>query len=561
MIGGPDSFGPGGYWKSPVERVLPVDMDVADRRHYPSVGLILAIDKSGSMAGVAVERKIDVAKTAAAEVAAELAPIDRIGVIGFDAAAKWVVPVMPGGDSGTVVSRLATVRAGGGTDAYPAMELAREALDGLDVRVKHVILLTDGQLASRDHEGLAATMAASGITLSTVAVGRDADLYTLERIAERGGGEFYIAADIQRVPRIFLREAFKVSRAWLVEEPFQPVPEMDHTVLTGIDVSQAPPLEGYVVTTPKPSARHLWTTPKGDPLLSLWRYGLGKSVAFTSDAEPRWAASWVRWPVYSPFWSRLIRWSARDNANERLRVVSEVGDQGLRISADFVAPDGSAVNGARLSAVVAAPDGSRVERSLEQVAPGRYETLVPLASTGVYLSAVVDEAENVGNVSTAVLPYSAEFNTLGRFPEGLERLTIEGAVRSVENVEELFVHTGGGGTIRHSLVPWFLAVAATLLLAEVAARRLHLPRRKLPVHRPSSTARTERLLGARSRARVRTTGPTGDEREGTRETPPAAASHDQEPARETHERSPQPSAKDEPHTSRLLRTKRRRWRN
>jgi len=289
MIGGPDSFGPGGYWKSPVEQALPVDMDVEDRRHYPSSGLVLCIDKSGSMAGSRMAQKIDVAKTAAAEVAMQLTPLDRVGVIGFDAAAKWVVPMTPGGDAGSVISKLATLRAGGGTDAYPAMELAMEALDGLNVRVKHVILLTDGQLSARDHEGLASAMAGAGISVSTVAVGPDADLYTLERIAKLGGGEFYLAADVQRVPRIFLREAFKISRAWLIEEPFQPVSQLDHAVLAGLDLSRTPPLEGYVATTARPAAQHLLSTPKGDPLLSIWRYGLGKSAAFTSDAKGRWA--------------------------------------------------------------------------------------------------------------------------------------------------------------------------------------------------------------------------------------------------------------------------------
>ncbi|HEV8266925.1 MAG TPA: VWA domain-containing protein, partial [Thermoanaerobaculia bacterium] len=207
MLGGPESFGPGGWARTPVEAVLPLDMDVKNPSVFPSLGLVLLIDKSGSMAGMGETAKVEVAKAAGAEVISLLSPIDWVGVVAFDDAAKWVVPMSPGSEKANAVSLLGTLRAGGGTDAYPAMEEARKALSATKTRVKHVILLTDGQLAGRDHEGLARAMAAEGVTLSTVGIGTDADLFTLEKIAEAGKGRFYRAEDVSLVPRIFLREA------------------------------------------------------------------------------------------------------------------------------------------------------------------------------------------------------------------------------------------------------------------------------------------------------------------------------------------------------------------
>ena len=49
MAGGDSSFGAGGYYKTPVERVLPVDMDARSQVQVPGMSLVLVVDKSGSM--------------------------------------------------------------------------------------------------------------------------------------------------------------------------------------------------------------------------------------------------------------------------------------------------------------------------------------------------------------------------------------------------------------------------------------------------------------------------------------------------------------------------------
>lgn len=499
MIGGPGSFGPGGYWKTAVEKVLPVELDVKDRRNYPTLGLVLCIDKSGSMAGARAVRKIDIAKAAAAEVATEMTPMDRIGVIAFDAAAKWVVPMTEGGDAGKVLSGLGTVRAGGGTDAYPAMELALETLREEEVRVKHVILLTDGQLAGRDHEGLASRMASRGISVSTLGIGTDADPYTLERIARSGTGEFYMARDISRVPRIFLREAFRVSRSWIEEEPFQPVLQSTHPALAEIAPGGTPPLEGYVVTSRRAGAQHLLATPKDDPLLSVWRHGLGKAAAFTSDAKGRWGRSWVQWEGYRPFWMQLVRWTSRDEERAgRLQAIANVSEGRLVISADLHASDGAFINGARPHAVVAGPDGARQEIGLEQVGPGRYRGEVDAGEPGVYMAAVVDGPSDAGTTTTTVLPYSSEFRDLDRAPDAMERLVAGRHARIEAEAEGIFRHTGGGGEVRWPLAPYLLALSAFFLLTEVAARKLQV---RFPI--PAFLARAGRTESEPSLVRLR----------------------------------------------------------
>lgn len=571
MTGGPGSFGPGGYWHTPVEEVLPVDMEVKDRTYFPSLGIVLAIDKSGSMAGMARAAKIEVAKRAAAEVARNLQPMDQLGVIAFDSAAKWVVPLTTGDQVETIIGQIGTLRAGGGTDGYPALVEAHEALREADVRVTHVLLLTDGQMPERDYGALLAEMERDRITVSTVAVGTDADNYTLHWIAEHGGGRFYEARDIDRLPRIFLREAFHVARSWILEEPFTPVRRGSHPALTGLPLEATPPLLGYVAASEKPAARHPLGTPKGDPLLSLWRTGLGKSVAFTSDPKGRWGAAWLGWSGYAPFWSRIVRWSLRDDDPDRIQASARVEGGRLHVAADVYDEVGGFANGAEMTALVVGPDGERHEIGLRQTGPGRYEAHTDAGEPGPYLTAVLrrDAPGGArGATAAAVAPYSDEFRTLGRTASGLERLVEAGRAEIYRDLESLYRHRGEGGRIRWPLWPWLLAAAAALLVLEVAARKLRDPRiwwrerRRLAAEARPAPSALAGLRRARDRAdrRMQPASPSAE-----RSAEPGAAARETEkpPPAETKPRREEKKKEDDTQepastTSRLLDAKRRR---
>ena len=501
MLGGPDTFGAGGYWDTPVEQALPLDMDVKDERHVPSAGLVLCIDKSGSMAGTAGVAKIDVAKAAALEVANKMTARDRVGVIAFDSAAKWVVPLTAAGPGSNVRAPLGELRAGGGTDAYPAMELAFETLVHEELRAKHVIVLTDGQIAGRDHAGLAQRMMGAGITVSTVGIGPDADVHTLETIARSGGGRTYRAVDAANVPRIFLREAFQITRSWLVEESFTPISRRGHPLLANLPLDDLPRLDGYVAATEKAAAQHLLGTHHDDPLLSVWQYGLGRSVAFTSDASGRWSASWLAWDGFEPFWSGLVRWASRQaEVDRRLQLTVERRGDGLQVAADAFRRDGSFLNAGHLDAVVLAPDGERRTVVLEQTAPGRYAAQVETTTPGAYVvSAFGDGPDPVGATAAEVVTYSSEFSP-GIEPAGLEALVERGRVERRFDAEALFAAAPGGGERRVDLASWLLGLAAVAFLGEIAARKLRFDRPARAARVSAPPQRLSRLQTARARA-------------------------------------------------------------
>ena len=213
VIGGSQSYGAGGYYRTPLERILPVDMRPPARLDLPHVALLFVLDKSGSMgAGPEGSTKLDLAKAAAIAAADIMNPTDQVGIIGFDAAWDWALPFRPVGKGEWISEKLAALQSDGGTDLYKAMVEAHRAIAAKQAAIKHVIVLSDGLTDKADFQGLGQRMARDGITVSTVSVGSDADVQLMADIAKEGKGRGYVALDPQTIPQIFTAETLLISR-------------------------------------------------------------------------------------------------------------------------------------------------------------------------------------------------------------------------------------------------------------------------------------------------------------------------------------------------------------
>lgn len=380
MIGGDQSFGLGGYYKTTLEEILPVRSNFEKEKEKPSLAMVLVIDKSGSMGG----EKIELAKDAAKGAAELLGPKDQLGVIAFDGASYWVSDIHSASDKAYIIDRISTIEASGGTSIYPALADAYDGLAATTAKLKHVILLTDGHSMPGDFEGIAADMAAARITLSGVAVGQEADAQLLESLAQTGGGRFYQCDDPTSVPQIFAKETVEASKSAINELPFVPLTVRPTQVLSGIDLEAAPFLLGYVMTRPKPTSEFILASEAGDPVLVWWRYGLGMTVAFTSDAKSQWAAEWLTWPEFGRFWSQIIRHAMRKSESKGVFVdVQQRGDTS-HITVDSVDVAGRYINQAVTEMTVIQPNLEKQTVALAQSAPGRYEATFPTAARGAY---------------------------------------------------------------------------------------------------------------------------------------------------------------------------------
>ncbi|MCO6455163.1 MAG: VWA domain-containing protein [Pirellulaceae bacterium] len=471
ILGGDQSFGLGGYYRTPLDEVLPVHCDVEKDQEKPSLAMVLILDKSGSMGGL----KLELAKDASRGAVELLASGDQVGVIAFDGASYWVSPLRDAADKLGIGQRINTIQASGGTSIYPALDDALRALEATVARLKHVILLTDGHSSPGDFENLTRRLAAARVTVSTVAVGEDADQNLLQTIARLGNGRYYYCDDPRAVPQIFAKETVAAGRSSLNEEPFLPQVVRATQVLSGIDWDTAPPLLGYVATRPKPTSELILATETGQPLLAWWRYGLGVAVAFTSDAKSRWAAEWLSWPDFGPFWAQVVRHAMRDQQQQGVEVRITQADSELEVWLDSIASDGQFRNQVPGSVTLIDPRLERTEYPLAQVAPGGYAARFPRPEPGTYHLELVQQ-----------LPGSEVFRkTRGLvvgYPDELRlRPTNERLLRAVAEVSggrynpapgELFAAPAAPARQAQPLWPWLLSLALVLFVADVALRRV-----------------------------------------------------------------------------------------
>ncbi|NTW02524.1 MAG: VWA domain-containing protein, partial [Oscillochloris sp.] len=293
MIGGTESFGAGGWRRTPIADVLPVALDLPALADRPDLGLALVIDRSGSMGEAVSGRrtKLDLAKDAVYQATLGLAHSDQIGVFVFDDTAQTALPMQNLPDLATIEATLSNVSEGGGTDIRAGIALAAQEIAATQARIRHVILLTDGQ-ASDNYADLIEQMHAAGVTITTVAIGSDANP-NLELIAQQGGGAFYNVGSAADLPQIFLAETVRVAQRDLVEETFTPASALPSPLVR--DLGGLPKLYGYNASTPRDTARTFFVAPDGAPLLAVWQYGLGQSLAWTSDLKGQWGRDLVAW--------------------------------------------------------------------------------------------------------------------------------------------------------------------------------------------------------------------------------------------------------------------------
>lgn len=390
MLGGPNSFGVGGYFRTPIEEVLPVRLKAPDEEEKQSSALALVIDRSGSMSG----EKLEMAKSAAIATAEVLTRNDSIGVYAFDSELHVVTPMTRLSSTAAVAGQIAGLTSGGGTNAYPAMSEARNALQRVKAKIKHMIVLTDGQTSGTGYESLASQCRAEGMTISTVAIGDGAHVGLLQAIASLGGGQSYTTLDASNITRIFTQDTLIHTGRMIREDAFTPTMSERHPILAGWDKFEPPPLLGYVKTLRKSTAQIPLVTDLGDPLLAHWRYGLGKATAFTSDAKSRWASLWIsRWNGFGQFWSQVLRETARPPQGQNMDLRCEMQGDEARVSVDVLADAGTRGNEARVTAEVffvsaeslGAPLKPVQSLVLRQSGPGLYDGAFKPDEAGVYL--------------------------------------------------------------------------------------------------------------------------------------------------------------------------------
>jgi uncharacterized membrane protein len=485
VSGGPHAYGVGGYFQTPLEETLPVEMQLKDQQRLPQIAVVYVIDKSGSMADTSVGgfQKVELAKEAIIRSIQLLGPLDKVGVVAFDESGKWVVPLAQLTDRGATAQMVGTIRADGGTDIFAGVETVSKVLPEDPSRLKHIVLLTDGGADETGVPELVQKMYdEKGVTLSVIAIGEGYAPW-IEKLPKIADGRFHFAYNVDTIPEIFTEETVIATRAYIIENEFFPTLTGNSPIMTGI--GQTPSILGYVGTSIKPAAQQILATDKKDPLLAAWQYGLGRSVAWTSDANGRWSANWASWPDYARFWSQAVRWTITEGANQNVQVqVSQEGDT-ARIVVDARGDNGEYLNGMDMTASVVSPDLTSSPLTLKQVAPGRYEGTFKPGEEGAYFVRVAgadtdgggSEAQPaVAQTSGWVLAYSPEFRSFEGNPDYLQFIAGLTGGSVIDNPQAILAHNLPVEQATQPLAAALLLIATLILPFDIAVRRLVITR-------------------------------------------------------------------------------------
>jgi uncharacterized membrane protein len=504
MIGGPDSYGAGGYKRTPLEELLPVDMDVRDKEKQPDIALVVVIDQSGSMDachcntadrdnGVQINGipKVDIGKEAILRAVSALTERDEFGVVTFNENAHWAIRTAPLGSVGDVESQIAGIRADGNTNIFAGLSEAVASLEGASATRRHIVLFTDGWSSSGAYDELLERMEAAGITLSTVGAGGGGANEFLTELAERGRGRYYAATNPATIPDIFLKETQQVSGQQIVEETFFPILTSTSPILRGLE-DGLPQLRGYNGTTAKVAAQTVLVSTRSDPVLAQWQYGLGRSVAWTSDAHGRWAANWVAWEGFNQFFSQLVAWTFPGEESGGMEAEFVANGDATRLRLRSVESDGTPRNFYETVAGITNPAFDMSEVNLLQVAPGVYEADLGTLTPGAYALRFVQTKPGETPLARTVMlvaPTPAEYRLLGTNEPLLAALRSATGGRELEDGVDAWRHDLDTTTAATDLLPWLLLIALLLWPLDVAVRRVSVSRSDLAMARAWTGAR------------------------------------------------------------------------
>lgn len=526
MIGGPDSFGAGGFQSTPVEKALPVDCDIQSVKVAGKGGLVLIMHATEAADGNALQKQL--AKLAVQK----LSPVDMVGVLYYDGKVTWHVPFREvAGRRNALYQLIDRMTPGDMPDFDPFLQAAHDELTKPEhkLAVKHIILISDGD-PSQTNTAILRQMRNSGVTCTTVGVATH-DANTIQRlrgIASATNARFYGNPSPKAIPAIYIQETRTVSQSFISEQRF--VPQL-RSLMGPTDKlpTPLPPLYGFVRSTLKPSqlaTAAIDTAGVFDqryPILAYWQYGLGKSVAHTSDARSRpgllkWDQDWVNSEIYDRYWQQVLGWALRGVESGKLSIATEYRDGVVHVTVDARDDRNRPMTDLEIDGAVTAPPGGAggtPRLKFVQRSGGVYEAEFKADEAGSYFvnaqavrtttvtkdgkPQTVRETDSVR--SGVTIPYSPEFADMESNSALMRKLSeTTGGKVYTEGDRELADVARGGGIYRPSVATkalqpvwyWLLLIAGCGFLGDVAVRRIAL----VPAEMADRARRTwDRLRG------------------------------------------------------------------
>jgi Ca-activated chloride channel family protein len=378
-----------------LDQVLPATL--APPQNAGDKCVVMLIDKSSSMAGP----KIKMAQQSVLAIADSLGPDDSVGVLAFNHANRWIIPIQKFRNRRLLVQEISSLTADGGTEIPRALSAAYHAALLSKAKYRHLVLVTDGISVEGDSVRMAQDAFRQGIAISTVGLGTAVNRSFLEAVATASGGRSYFLSDPKDLKRITLKDVRDYLGTNSVDRLSRAIARRGNAVLEGVDIRKAPALTRYTRYITRPGANQVLAIGEGgrDPLYVQWQYGMGKVGLFTSDAISEWAGSWKDAAEFDRLWANIVQDLFSRAKVSEVNAAACAGSENLQIRYSL---GPNATEAPVPEILVLGPDGFKKQASVEQVTPASYIAKVSIgARSGIFR--VVSDPPSAAFPSTAVL--------------------------------------------------------------------------------------------------------------------------------------------------------------
>jgi uncharacterized membrane protein/Mg-chelatase subunit ChlD len=478
MTGGPNSFGPGGYHRTAIEEILPVTMDISQKKVLPKGALAIILHTCEFAEGNTWGKRIT--KQAIKVLGAQ----DEVGVLAYtENGEQWLFELTPAGKYDELVPIINGAMIGDMPSFQNTMQMGLDGLKKSDAATRHMIIISDGdpQLPTPK---LIQDFNDAKVSVSLVAINPHGgvEIQKLQSVANLTGGRYYRTDDPSQLPAIFIKESKTLKRSLLQNKVFTPTVGFPSPMIKGLD--GMPELKGYVITTAKghPAMQILNGPPDAedvdtlDPILSIWQHGLGKTAAFTSDLSTNWGVNWQKWDRFQPFIKQLMTDISRVKRDGHLRMSTHTsGGEAVIVVEDFHPSESFLEIQTRLSG----PNQKTENVTLKQVGPRRYQGSVPLWGDGRYHAIAQGKTGDRKDLAFGgfIVSYSPEYLRFRSNRQALEEIAKRtgGRVLTGDPAKDaVYTHDRVPKRSSRPIFDWFLIALAILVPLDVALRRIQI---------------------------------------------------------------------------------------
>lgn len=327
VVGGVSSYDRGAYKDSEFESLLPVFVASAGKEEG-DINIVVVIDISGSTGSKSKDTKtVDIEKAQTVSVLNDLKPDNRLAVVAFNSKAYIIDQLSYIYEKTDLVEKVAKLKDGGGTLIDTGIMAALDLMRGVD-GAKNIIIISDGitQLAPRTYA--AAELASQiGAKIYTVGVGPRPNENLMKAIASMANGIYYKADQSNKLRILFGDTEGLENDKWNIV-----ILNPNHFITEELELKAG--ILGYNQVVPKTTAQLLATTSGADPLLTVWRYGLGRVAAYTTDDGTIYGGE-VLGKEESKLITRTINWLVGDPDRRAERFV-DISDTEINIPTEIM---------------------------------------------------------------------------------------------------------------------------------------------------------------------------------------------------------------------------------